>query len=489
MILQLFKYKNLTNSLKIFHNKSVMKKILLILTLIFAFTSQTFALEIVKPSSKSSTVYTDSTQIYGTVKPESTVHINSQQVKVWKDFFVHPIPLKMGDNKITVVETQKNGAKKTKVINIKRMEEPKEEVQPFIAKEPHTIWTAKTIKNYAPVREKASAKSNRVIDLPKGIVLYLSGKQGDYYKIEETGETEFWINKNFISTPTSTDSRLPITISAPEKSYDNLYNYTKFAISYPVLYTIKQNDKTLNLTLYGVYGGPEAEKRNLEYTYNSKDTILGYDGVYSNGDFIFKTAKTPFIKNPDKPLEGLRIFIDAGHGGKDTGAIGPTKIPEKKFNLAIALKLIDLLQNEEGAIVSYSRNTDVFVDLNKRVDLAKQNDALISISIHNNSLPQGEDPYIKHGTGTYYYNYNAKNVAFIIKNNLVNDLKLKDDGLNYKSLVLDRATDPVSTLTEVAYLTYPQEYMLLQEEKFQMEAADSIRKSLKEFILSLKANK
>ncbi len=466
-----------------------MKKILLILTLIFAFAAQVFALEIVEPADKSSSVYSDSTHVYGTVNPESTVHINSQKVKVWKDFFVHSIPLKMGNNKITITETKKNGAKKTKVINITRMEEPKEEVQPFIAKEPHTIWTAKTIKDYAPVREKASGKSNRVIDLPKGIVLYLSGKQGDYYKIEETGETEFWINKNLISTPTLTDCRMPITISAPEKSYDNLYDYTKFAISYPVLYTIKQNDKTLKLTLYGVYGGPEAEKRNLEYTYNSKDTILGYDGVYSNGDFVFKTAKTPVIKNPDKPLEGLRIFIDAGHGGKDTGAMGPTKIPEKKFNLAIALKLIDLLQKEEGAIVSYSRNTDVFVDLYKRVDLAKQNDALISVSIHNNSLPQGENPYIKHGTGTYYYNYNAKNVALTIKNNLVTDLKLKDDGLNYKSLVLDRATDPVSTLIEVAYLTYPEEYMLLQEDKFQMEAADSIRKSLREFILTVQAKK
>ena len=99
MILQLFKYKNLTKSLNIIHNKSVMKKILLILTLIFVFASQAFALEIVEPSDKSSTVYTDSTHIYGMVNPESTVHINSQKVKVWKDFFVHSIPLKMGDNK------------------------------------------------------------------------------------------------------------------------------------------------------------------------------------------------------------------------------------------------------------------------------------------------------------------------------------------------------------------------------------------------------
>ncbi len=479
----------MTKNYAIFYNNSAMKKILLIFTMISIFACQAFALEIVRPETKSSVVYTEFAHIYGSVKPESILHINSQQVKVWKDFFVHTIPLKMGDNKVTVVETQKNGTKKTQVITIKRTEEPKEEVYPFIAKEPHEIWTAKIIRDYTPIREKASDNSNRVIDLPKGIVLYLSGKQGNYYKIEETGETEFWIRKDYISTPTPTDSRIPVKISAPHKSQDNLYNYTKFEISYPVLYTIKQNGKTLNLTLYGVYGGPEAQKRNLEYTYNSKDTILGYDGVYSNGDFVFKTAKTPIIKNPNKPLEGIRIFVDAGHGGRETGAIGPTKIPEKKFNLAIALKLIDLLQKEEGAIVSYSRNTDAFVDLYKRVDLAKQNEALISVSIHNNSLPQGVNPYVKHGTGTYYYNYNAKNEALIIKNNLVKDLKLKDDGLNYKSLVLDRATDPVSSLIEVAYLTNPQEYMLLQNEKFQMQAADSIRKSLREFILSLGTQK
>ncbi len=463
-----------------------MGKLLLLLFILITFSSQVFALDIVKPEKSQSSVCTESTHVYGKVEPDSRLHINSQEVKVWDGkFFVHSIPLSMGNNKVTIVETRRDGTKKTKVLNIKREPQKEEPVQPFIGKEPSVIMYATTIHSYAPVREKPSNNSNRVVDLPEGVVLYLSGKQGKYYKIEETGESEFWIHENYITKPVSTNQRKPIMLGKPVISSDNLYNYTNFSITYPVLYTIKQNGKTLNLTLYGVYGGPEAPKRNFEYTYNSKDTIAGYDGMYSNGNFSFKTAKIPPIAHTDRPLEGVRLFIDAGHGGKDTGAVGPTGIPEKRFNLAIALKLMDLLRNEEGAIVSYSRNTDTFVGLTKRVDLAKANNAFISVSIHNNSLPEGENPYKKHGTGTYYYNNNAINVALTIKNNLVEDLKLKDDGLNHKSLVLDRATNPVSTLVEVAYLTYPPEYMLLQDEKFQMKVADSIRKSLREFVLSL----
>ncbi len=107
---------------------------------------------------------------------------------------------------------------------------------------------------------------------------------------------------------------------------------------------------------------------------------------------------------------------------------------------------------EEGAIVSYSRLDDSYVDLYKRVDMAKENNALISLSIHSNALPDGDDPYIRHGVGTYYYNQNTKNLAMMIKDNMAKDLMLRDDGLHTASFVLDRSPNPVSALIEVAYM-------------------------------------
>ncbi len=466
-----------------------MKKILLVFSLFIFAYAQAQALDVVKPQAEETTVQANSTYVYGTVSDGSTLKINSQDVKICgKNIFVHVIPLSTGNNKITMVETHKDKSTETKIFNINRTKITPGKPKPYIPKKAGTVVYAKTIKNYVPVRVKPDDTAEREADLPEGIVLYFAGRQGDYYKIEETGGNEFWVNKNFVSKPVITSKRIPIEIGKPVKSDDNLYNYTKFRIKYPVLYTIKQKDNKLAVTLYGVYGGPEAKKRNLEYVYESANTITGYDGIYTQGCFELKTAKIPEIKSKDKPLEGIRIFIDAGHGGKETGAVGPARIPEKQINLQIALKLIDKLKNNEGAVVSYSRTDDTQVDLYKRVDLAKENNAFISLSIHNNALPEGDDPFVKHGTGTYYYNQNAYNLALRIKDNLVNDMALRDDNANFKSLVLNRATNPVSTLIEVAYMIYPEEYIKLQDEKFQNKAADSIIKSLKEYVLSLQAD-
>lgn len=79
------------------------------------------------------------------------------------------------------------------------------------------------------------------------------------------------------------------------------------------------------------------------------------------------------------------VVIDAGHGGKDPGAIGRIS-REKKLTLAIALKLGALIEkNVPGVEVLYTRKTDVFIDLGSRAEFANNNNADVFISIHINS--------------------------------------------------------------------------------------------------------
>ena len=203
---------------------------------------------------------------------------------------------------------------------------------------------------------------------------------------------------------------------------------------------------------------------------------------------IFKKANLPENIDDNNPLNGINIFIDAGHGGYEKGTIGPSRILEKDVNLDISKKLIALLQ-ESGANISYSRIEDKQVNLYDRVDIAKESNALISLSIHCNSLPYTKNPYKQHGTESHYYNENAKKLSEIIKTNLVNDLKLKDNGNKKNSLALNRSTNPVSVLVEVAYMINPEEYILLQNETFRRNVAKSIKKSLEEYILYLKNKK
>ena len=172
--------------------------------------------------------------------------------------------------------------------------------------------------------------------------------------------------------------------------------------------------------------------------------------------------------------------MDAGHGGKELGTVGPTRIPEKDVNLAIS-KYLKCELEKRGAVVIMTREEDNFVGLYERPDIANASNAIISISIHSNSMVD-ENPFIKHGTSVFYYNAHAKNLAETIKVSLVNDLGLKDDGTRYGNFVLTRPTMPVSVLVEVAYMPNLDEYELLTDENFQRKVAASVAKSLEKYM-------
>ena len=100
------------------------------------------------------------------------------------------------------------------------------------------------------------------------------------------------------------------------------------------------------------------------------------------------------------PVEAgsFTVVIDAGHGGKDTGARG-ARINEKAINLAVALKLGSFIeQRSEGVKVIYTRKTDRFIELDERADIANRNKADLFISIHTNAVKRGS---AVQGTETY----------------------------------------------------------------------------------------
>ena len=94
------------------------------------------------------------------------------------------------------------------------------------------------------------------------------------------------------------------------------------------------------------------------------------------------------------------VVIDAGHGGKDPGALGSTA-KEKDVTLAVAKKLGELIErNYSDVHVIYTRKTDVFVELNKRAQIANNAHANLFISLHCNALskkqrsPQGVETFV-----------------------------------------------------------------------------------------------
>ena len=99
--------------------------------------------------------------------------------------------------------------------------------------------------------------------------------------------------------------------------------------------------------------------------------------------------------------QAYTICIDAGHGGKDPGALGFFS-KEKTINLSVALELGRLIeQNCPGTKVVYTRKTDVFVELHERANIANKAKADLFISIHANSTAAGRKGTTTSGTETY----------------------------------------------------------------------------------------
>jgi N-acetylmuramoyl-L-alanine amidase len=98
-----------------------------------------------------------------------------------------------------------------------------------------------------------------------------------------------------------------------------------------------------------------------------------------------------------------RIVLDAGHGGYDTGTLGPDGLMEKEVVLDVTLRLGRLLESRLGADVIYTRDDDTFIPLETRTAIANQHQADLFISIHANS---SSDPAAR-GVETYYLNFTS----------------------------------------------------------------------------------
>ena len=463
----------------------IKKFLILFIFLIFSSTSSIAVVDVVYPTSKNTVINASNTFVFGNISNGNSLLINDKPAKIHNgNFFVEIVNLDYGKNEIVFTET--DGSSKNDVIYYITRNKPsssavalKVTLEEFNKDE---IYYTKTIKNNATVREAPTTASNRAVELPENVVLYVDGKQGDYYRIKTNSYVKLWIHKTNIEQPVVISQQMNNIIKHHKFIEDEDYEYHKFNLTYPVLYTVKQSDNELKLTLYGVKNKAHKafSEENFEYTFEINHPVVGYECYYEDNKFVLKIAKVPQPKG-NEVLTGVKIFVDAGHGGVEKGAVGPTRVNEKDINLSIANKLVEILKNN-GAIVSYSRCDDRQVGLYERVNMAKDNNALISVSIHNNSLPNGKSPYIQHGTEVHYYNDNAKMLAHLININLVRDLNLKNNGIHRTSLALNRSTNPVSVLVEIAYMINPEEYVLLMNPNFRDKAALSISNSIKQYV-------
>lgn len=187
--------------------------------------------------------------------------------------------------------------------------------------------------------------------------------------------------------------------------------------------------------------------------------------------------------NPS-PLKGKVIVLDPGHGGSDTGAIGPNHTTEKSVTLTIARELYTLL-TKDGATVLMTRTSDSDVaypwasnvdELQARVAIANEANADLFISIHADAFSASVN-----GTTTYFYPGTDSSLAHFVQNNLVDQLKLPDRGFQSNDYYVLKNTTMPAILTEVAFISNPKEERLLSNRNFDKKIAIGIRNGIKDY--------
>jgi N-acetylmuramoyl-L-alanine amidase len=148
-------------------------------------------------------------------------------------------------------------------------------------------------------------------------------------------------------------------------------------------------------------------RNSLASAKNSKSKPLKATAMSAKPDLVRPASSPQPTRDGQSTLTrtlGLkigRIVIDAGHGGHDTGTIGPTGLMEKDLCLDVALRLGKIIEQRlPGADVVYTRSDDSFIPLEERTNIANQAKADLFISIHANSSRD----HAARGIETYYLN-------------------------------------------------------------------------------------
>lgn len=210
----------------------------------------------------------------------------------------------------------------------------------------------------------------------------------------------------------------------------------------------------------------------------------GYDISYDSGSNMrISIRRPPLIASPDSALAGLIIAVDAGHGGDNDGALGSTGKKEKEITLSIARHLDSLLRMR-GAKVVMTRTTDETVSMADRTDKILNSGAQLLVSIHANSTSASSDPELSKGTSAYYHHIGFQSLANILYGKML-ELGLDQFGVvGSFNFSLNALTQSPNVLVETAFMSNPEDEMLLLDDNFRTRIAVQITKGLEEFVVT-----
>ncbi|MDF2926052.1 MAG: hypothetical protein K0R57_4966 [Paenibacillaceae bacterium] len=172
------------------------------------------------------------------------------------------------------------------------------------------------------------------------------------------------------------------------------------------------------------------------------------------------------------------VVLDAGHGGKDPGAMTDMGHNEKDFNLSVVLKIAKQLEAVPGFNVQLTRSDDTFVELDDRVEFANGMGADLFVSIHGNKFTKESIS----GTETYYSRDDSLTLAEVLHRRILGATQFVDRGVRTSNFRVTKGTIMPAVLCEIGYLSNAQQEQAMFDEALQIRVAESIAAGIKEYL-------
>ncbi|KNY26747.1 N-acetylmuramoyl-L-alanine amidase [Pseudobacteroides cellulosolvens] len=353
---------------------------------------------------------------------------------------------------------------------------------------------AKVTTDIANTYATTNTSDGAAYELYKGMVDRITAIRDNFVRLS-SGQ---WIKSSSINTYTSTTSTLPavnkLTYTQGVRwdfleleTQSNAAAYANFdGLSLKINIPASSTASMPILPQDSLFSSIEASSKSIgtEYSLRLSDDkyIEGYYVEKKQNSIVIHVKKPVKAVEGSQPLTGLTIMVDPGHGGSETGAIGPLglKYPEKAVNLQSSLKLKLELENL-GANVLLTRTTDKTLSLDDRLTASRIAKPDMFISVHANSMGDNVDISKIEGFSVFYREDLAKPLGNTVLQGTTNKMGRVDKGLHKNNFYVTRGTWTPSILIESGFMPNPTEFGWLIDDYAQTILAKSIADSIVEY--------
>lgn len=366
--------------------------------------------------------------------------------------------------------------------------------------------------------------------LQKGVKLISDGRVNGMRRVALSPSETAWVEADKVQQVSAVFPSWPaITETGTIRLKKTAFGSSALVTVYDkVPYTAEETANGLCVTLYYannhtnyvVYDSSDTFLKNVSFRqaaqgvvqidFETSGALWGYNVAYSTAakglQVDLRSRPKPSLAWP-RPLSGVTIVLDPGHSpylkcDNNTrpplqsvrfsslpasahcsldGAVGPMETFEVNVNMAIAQKLKSRLE-ALGAVVRLTRGADDNVDLADRPRIARDLGGDLFISVHNNAIGDGEDPFAQpRGFTLYYYQRHSRELAAALHRAYLRSIPLPDEGLRYGDYLVVRMTWMPAALIENAYMILPRQEELLNTTGFQDQLASAASAGVLDF--------